>query len=123
MSMPKSTNASGRPIAITQLGKRAIAMRMDGALEEQLAKLEILFGCNRGRVVEILASDAIVRYYEPVLDEAMAILKLAADGSAINAAEVRSRLVSEFGINAEAAAEIEARAARKLRYKMVKAAE
>jgi hypothetical protein len=116
--MPKQKADKAVRFNVRMPGGKRLAFRADGALDEQLAKLEIFFGCTRQRVVEILAADAIARYYEPVLDEAMEIVKLNPDGSVIDADMVRRYLATTYSINEEAAAEIEARAARKLRWRL-----
>lgn len=115
--MPKTKQPAGKPFEAKSSDGKRLAFRADGALSEQLAKLEILWGCTRQRVIEILASDAMARYYDPVLSHAMSRIKLADDGSAINSEELRTEIQIDYAVSAEGAAMIVEQAARRVRWR------
>lgn len=114
--MPKIKNPTAKRFDVQNGSGGRIALRADAPLSEQLAKLETLYACSKQRVVEILVAQAIETQYNPLVSEARSLTRLAEDGSSTNSADIRAHLVSEYGINADAAAQIEAQAARMERH-------
>lgn len=114
--MKKSTNA--RQITVRSQNGKRIPLRADAPLDEQLAKLELLWDCTRQRVIEIVVMDAIARYYDPAVDYAMSILRLNDDGSQANGDDVRAAIQTDCATSAPGAALVVTQAARRMRWRL-----